>query len=89
MISFVKNQKDPATVFVIPTDMGSFRMATGCAILADKNLVYGPGLPEQLERIDAVNEFYNDNWSDENEIMEFMNHHGVNRIVFVSQQKTT
>ncbi|MFC2175524.1 hypothetical protein ACFLR1_00965, partial [Bacteroidota bacterium] len=87
MMSFMQRQKDSANLCIIPTEMSDFRLATNCAVVADKNLVYGKGLAKQLERIAAAENFYAINWTNETAILDFLDTYHANRLIVPASKK--
>jgi hypothetical protein len=48
--------REPSTIFIIPPDWTSFRMNAEKAVFVDENLVYGPALPNLMQRLEmAIN----------------------------------
>jgi len=78
---FLKNNSNNTTLIVTPTNLTSFRLATESAIVADKNLVYGLSLSNQLARISEINNFYNLEWEDEKILLNLMKKHSATTIV--------
>ena len=58
VIKEVRATEEPNTVYIIPPEWTSFRMNARKAVFVDGNLVYGPGLPSLMTRLDLATEAY-------------------------------
>lgn len=86
LVAFAKNHRSEPSVYLVPSDMTTFRMETGNAIIADNNLVFGKGLGNQLKRIEITKEFYEQDWGDETQIIQTMETQRANRVVIPAQK---
>ncbi len=85
-MEFVRTNTAKESVFIIPTHLTSFRLTTGNAIVADNNLVYGLSLSDQLQRISDVTDFYNEDWTDEEQLLTFRKKHGATAVLVPSSK---
>ncbi len=85
-VEFIRKTSTTKRVFIIPTDQTSFRLTAECAIVADNNLVYGLSLADQLQRISDVTELYDQDWTDEEQLLKFCNKHQANSILVPSSK---
>lgn len=53
-ISKLGSLSEPNTLYIIPSNWTSFRMNARKAVFVDENLVYGPGLPSLMARLDVL-----------------------------------
>ncbi len=56
VISAIDKTIEPNTVYIIPANWTSFRMNAQKAVYADENLVYGPALPDLMERLQLASD---------------------------------
>jgi hypothetical protein len=53
-ISKLGSLPEPNTLYIIPSDWTSFRMNARKSVFVDENLVYGPGLPSLMARLEML-----------------------------------
>lgn len=56
VISAIDKTIEANTVYIIPANWTSFRMNAQKAVYADENLVYGPALPDLMERLQLASD---------------------------------